>query len=135
MRALSVRQPWAYGIAHLGKPVENRTWNTSYRGPIAIHASKTVDNIYMDLVANLGDVPVEQVKAATAAPWRGAFVAVADLVGVCECGGKCSPWAAYSQYHFQLDNVQPLKIPVPARGSLGLRRIPDDLTALIERAC
>lgn len=134
MKALSVRQPWAYAIAHLGKRVENRTWNTAYRGPIAIHASKTVDDACMELVANLGGVPTEQVKAATAAPWRGAFVAIADLVGVCECGWECTPWAAYDQYHLQLANVRPLNTPVPARGSLGLRRIPDDLAALIEEA-
>lgn len=35
--ALTVRQPWAWCIEH-GKPVENRTWQTRYRGPLAIHA-------------------------------------------------------------------------------------------------
>lgn len=37
--ALSIRQPWAYSIVHLGKRCENRTWATRYRGPILIHAS------------------------------------------------------------------------------------------------
>ena len=25
-----------------GKNIENRTWSTAYRGPLAIHSSKTV---------------------------------------------------------------------------------------------
>jgi len=38
--ALSIRQPWAAAILHLGKRIENRTWNTSRRGEFLLHASK-----------------------------------------------------------------------------------------------
>ena len=40
MKCISVRQPWAWAIVHAGKDIENRTWATSYRGPILIHAGK-----------------------------------------------------------------------------------------------
>lgn len=40
MKALSIRQPWAWAILHAGKRVENRSWYCHYRGPILIHASK-----------------------------------------------------------------------------------------------
>lgn len=41
MKAISVRQPWAWAILHAGKRIENRDWKgCSYRGPILIHASK-----------------------------------------------------------------------------------------------
>lgn len=43
MKALSIRQPWAWLIAHGFKPVENRTWHTSYRGDILIHAGLVWD--------------------------------------------------------------------------------------------
>ncbi len=39
MKALSVVQPWAWLIMHGGKTIENRTWNTRYRGRVLIHAS------------------------------------------------------------------------------------------------
>lgn len=39
MKALSVKQPWAYLIAHGVKDIENRTWRTKQRGRIYIHAS------------------------------------------------------------------------------------------------
>lgn len=40
MKALSIRQPWAWLILHAGKDVENRTWNTAHTGPLLIHAAK-----------------------------------------------------------------------------------------------
>jgi hypothetical protein len=43
MKALSVRQPWAWLIVNNYKPYENRTWSTKVRGPILIHASNAFD--------------------------------------------------------------------------------------------
>ena len=40
MRALSLWQPWASGIALGAKRIETRSWSTPYRVPIAIHAAK-----------------------------------------------------------------------------------------------
>lgn len=38
MRALTLHQPWATAVALGVKTVETRSWATSYRGPLAIHA-------------------------------------------------------------------------------------------------
>ncbi len=40
MKALSLTQPWASLIAAGAKKIETRPWTTTYRGPLAIHASK-----------------------------------------------------------------------------------------------
>ena len=40
MKALSVKQPWAWLIASGRKTIETRTWHTKYRGPILIVSSK-----------------------------------------------------------------------------------------------
>lgn len=40
MKALTISQPFASLIASGEKWVENRTWETDYRGPLAIHAGK-----------------------------------------------------------------------------------------------
>lgn len=40
MKALSVKNPWAMLIAHGIKDIENRTWKTTHRGRIYIHAGK-----------------------------------------------------------------------------------------------
>lgn len=39
MKALSIRQPWAWLIVNGYKDIENRSWRTNYRGPVLIHAS------------------------------------------------------------------------------------------------
>jgi len=39
MKVLTIKQPWAALIARGLKPIENRTWSTNYRGPLAIHVS------------------------------------------------------------------------------------------------
>lgn len=40
LRALTIRQPWASLIAAGVKTIETRSWRTSYRGPVLIHAGK-----------------------------------------------------------------------------------------------
>ncbi len=40
MKALTISQPFASMIADGEKWIENRTWPTVYRGPLAIHAGK-----------------------------------------------------------------------------------------------
>jgi len=40
VRALTVRQPWASLIACGAKTIETRSWKTSYRGSLLIHAGK-----------------------------------------------------------------------------------------------
>lgn len=43
MKALSFRQPWAELVLQGRKTMDLRTYNTHYRGRIAIHASQTVE--------------------------------------------------------------------------------------------
>lgn len=39
MKAITIWQPWASLLAHRVKLHETRSWETAYRGPIAIHAA------------------------------------------------------------------------------------------------
>ena len=70
----------------------------------------------------------------------GAVVAVANVTG-CHSGDletvfgdgngglrpPCSPWAIPGQWHIELADVRPLPEPVPAKGALGLWRLPEDV--------
>ncbi|WP_229215634.1 ASCH domain-containing protein [Duganella sp. CY15W] len=40
MKALSIRQPWAWLIVNGYKDIENRSWSTNVRGKVLVHASK-----------------------------------------------------------------------------------------------
>jgi hypothetical protein len=53
--ALSVRQPWASYLATGLKTVELRSWSTSYRGWLWIHAGKKLDVVAMKLLDLCGE--------------------------------------------------------------------------------
>lgn len=38
LKAISIRQPWAWLIVNGWKDIENRKWTTNVRGPVLIHA-------------------------------------------------------------------------------------------------
>ena len=42
MKVIVIRQPWAWLIVNGFKDVENRSWNTRYRGTLLIQASATL---------------------------------------------------------------------------------------------
>lgn len=87
MRALSIRQPWAWAILHAGKRVENRDWSAChYRGPVLLHASKGCTRAeYQDAKDHIGWVrrildldPVEVPPLAELD--RGGLVGIARIV-------------------------------------------------------
>lgn len=45
MKAISLWQPWASAIAIGAKRIETRSWSTSYRGPLAIHAASRMPDL------------------------------------------------------------------------------------------
>jgi hypothetical protein len=130
VRALTVRQPWAWAIAKGHKGVENRSRPVSYRGPLAIHAAKQWDDSGIEALREV----VHQVRAqgGTLPPSLrkdgphsgfGVVIAVVDLVDVCVDGRwddcDCGPWARPGQTHWKLTNPRLLD-PFPATGRLGL---------------
>jgi hypothetical protein len=45
IKALSLRQRWAWLVARGFKPIENRPWTTNFRGRFLIHASKSEEQL------------------------------------------------------------------------------------------
>ncbi len=122
MKALSVMPPWPFAIMHLEKDVENRGWNTSHRGPLAIHASKTWSQNGYEYISDIMDehVPSEEHHVF------GAIVGIVDLVDVVH--DYDSGWAMPgSEWHWVIENPRELKQPIPFRGMLSLFFVPDRL--------
>ncbi len=62
MKVLSIRQPWASIIIHGYKNYEFRSWKTSYRGKVLIHASSNVETEYLERFQSLGlDYPTSAI--------------------------------------------------------------------------
>lgn len=124
MKVLSVLQPWAWLIVHGPKRVENRSWQTAYRGSILIHAGKS--RVRLGSGYEYGDLPVA-LPSATAYDF-GAIIGRArliDCVPVEELPGE--PYAS-GPWCFVLADVEPL-VPFPCRGALGFFPPPADFTA------
>lgn len=138
VKALSLIQPWASLIAFGEKRIETRSWATSYRGIVAIHASKRIppedrefvecDEDFQTALSRNGvtlkDLPL------------GCIIATAVL-------DRCIPtiqarayleevpgnWPEHERHFGNFDrgrfawlltDVRPLRNPIPAKGSLGL---------------
>ena len=77
MKAISIKQPWAWLIANGYKTVENRKWYTGHRGDILIHASKSKKDLERDLeyVRQVFKIGIDQDQLVF-----GQVLAVADLI-------------------------------------------------------
>jgi hypothetical protein len=124
--AISIRQPWAWAIVHAGKDIENRTWATRFRGPVAIHASKgmTKDeyanaNYYIQRVLGAVDQAwLTKWHGVTASPARldfGGIIGVAEIVDCVDASE--SPWF-FGPRGFVLANARTVPF-IPCKGALG----------------
>lgn len=126
MKALSIRQPWAWLILNAGKDIENREWSTRVRGRILIHAGKGMtrdeyDNAYLDYVdvCGLGLPPFESLD-------RGGVVGSVDIIDCVQAHPSawfCGTWGLV------LRDPRPLSF-TPYRGELGFFNVPDHLIKL-----
>lgn len=129
MKVLSLRQPWAWMVVHGGKNIENRRWNTRFRGEFLIHAAKGMTrDEYDDAVYFARQVDDALVVPAKADLHFGGLVGVARLVDVIPPHDSASlpalaetcehAWHMPAQYGFVLENIYALQF-TPLRGELG----------------
>jgi hypothetical protein len=135
MQVLSVRQPWAWAIARGHKAIENRNWDTAYRGQLAIHASLRVDlgSLERPLVLDAGWDPADPLAAT------GGIVAVVSLADICNAAKSgeqcaCGPWAEPDSFHWRISGAQALPQPVMTVGQPGLWTPSPALAAALAQA-
>lgn len=116
MKALSIRQPWAWLIINGGKDVENRDWPTGFRGRFLIHAGKGMTrDEYLGGADLLAHIDRRIMLPPFEALDRGGIVGAAVLAGC--VGHSESPWF-FGRYGFELRDVMPLPFR-PYKGALG----------------
>lgn len=145
LRAITVRQPWAWAIEIGAKLVENRSRLTPYRGPLAIHAGQQFSargkydrRVWAEVNRWREAHPDPMLPGSL--PWErtGVIVAVANLVDAHSDESCCRPWgeSSYDEAvggrrlavaHLVLEDVRALPEPVPCRGMLGLWRPPPEV--------
>lgn len=133
MKALAVRQPWAWALVAGIKPVENRDWSEEYpalhfarryRGPVLILASKAMKRIDMAACQMLAFDNGHNVPSRSDLQFGG-IIGVADLIDVVT--SHSSPWF-FGPLALVFENPRPLPF-IPFKGVLGFFDVPDDLIA------
>lgn len=124
--AISIRQPWAWLILNAGKDIENRDWNTNFRGRVLIHASKSCTKAeYEDAIEFMEVRRLEYLGVALPnidqLP-RGGIVGSVEIIDCVTASN--SPWFI-GHHGFVLRN--PKRLPfLPFKGMLGFFNVPDE---------
>lgn len=146
MRSLTLIQPWATLIAIGAKRVETRSWRTSYRGPLVIHAGKKVERSCFDHPVFRRVLQEVNISSPDELP-RGVALAVATLHACIPMeevqhipfreyhGGERwdfteqeRAFGDYSpgRYAWLLTDVKELHTPIPMKGALNLMHLSVD---------
>ena len=126
MKALSIRHPWVDLILSGAKTVDVRTWATSHRGPLLLHASGGFGISEREAAARLKQPPPGPEA-------MGALVGVAELVdcrpvrredwkkaGLPPLEGKLFAWV--------LEDARPIE-PIPCPGRRLLFEVDEEVVA------
>ena len=129
MKVLTIRQPWATLIVRGIKDVENRTWATSYRGPLLIHAARRDALLNNDQWSNLLALLPDRPQRAELA--RGVILGRVTLGACSRFLHVTSPWHEAGSIGWLFTAPAHFACPIPTRGRLGLWDAPDDITSWI----
>ena len=133
--ALTVQQPWAAAIAYGDKRTENRVWPIPPKhvgARVLIHAGQQADQRAV--------LPAEHTVPRQRLDHRGVVLAAARLASCHQATTQgplcCAPWGFPSTprvtvWHWRLEDVQALDLPIEARGAQKLWRPPADLVRAV----
>lgn len=144
-RALTLYQPWATLVARGLKRFETRSWNTSYRGPLAVHAATRRPSTLK--------VPPDFVREAAVAldvtgpggldqlP-RGAILAMVNLRACIptedlQPGPDQVRWGNFApgRFAFALTDLRALPEPIRYVGGQRIWTVPAEVAAQLEPYC
>lgn len=149
MKALSIRQPWAWLIVRPDltdssraaaiasgelKDIENRTWPTRVRGRVLIHASKSMtraeyeeaqDPLWSSGGPTIKLPPFDQLQ-------RGGIVGVTTIDACIHPADRTSLWHMNGAYGFHLFNTKPVPF-IPCKGALQFFDVPPDVAVQLRQ--
>lgn len=135
MRTLSLRPWWAWAVMFGGKTIENRTWSTDHRGPLAVHASASRAGLDEDreAVARLTglDLP-DEIDF-------GAVIGAVDLLAIfpaSEFDRMSAPharWCFRDNFLWAFADPRPC-VPLDVKGKLRLWEFPAEQLRPMKRA-
>ena len=141
MKALSILQPFATLIRIGAKQYESRSWSTSYRGPLLIHASKSMPKWARDLCKQQPflDTLTRSGSSSDVTAHCGRIIAVVQLTDCIRITDANAPQGAEyafgdytpGRWMWKLENPEQC-LSIPVKGNLGLWNI-DSIPLLIDK--
>lgn len=139
IRGFSLTQPWAQLVVLGQKEFETRSWQTNYRGLLAIHASKgfpgwvkrlcQTDPMFASVLGTYWVKPLPLGAIVGTAGLVACRTICADSVlefGLIRKEREFGDWSA-GRYAWKLENPTVLSEPIPCKGSLGLWGLPPEI--------
>jgi hypothetical protein len=128
MKALTIKQPWVHAILYEGKDIENRSWQRSFRGWLAIHASAQPNcQAIFPRGIHVPDLDTLDYSAICG------VARVVDIVTRNRSKWFWHPDDGSINYGWVLAKVIRLKKPIPCKGKLGLWNVSPKIYREIKR--
>lgn len=129
-KVITIKQPWATLIVEGNKNVENRTWQTKYRGELYIHSSKNSfdffcldflkENDYLLYQYIMIYFGIKNNKITRHINMFGSIIGKTNLYDIVD--NSDSKWAMGNSYHWLLKDSQKIE-PIPCKGKLNIWEI------------
>jgi len=128
MKALTIKQPLVHAILREGKDIENRSWQRSFRGWLAIHASAQARrDAGFPRGHRIPDLDTLDYSAICG------VARVVDMVTKSRSKWFWRPDDGSTNYGWVLAEVKTLKTPIPCKGALGLWDVPPKVLRELQR--
>ncbi len=126
MKVLSIIEPWATLIKERKKFIETRSWKTSYRGELYIHASskkiKKNDEHTIELLKLIPNASMGYGNIICKCKLVDCVYMDEEFLNEIEKDKQEFLCGEYSigRYAWILEDVESLDVPIPAKGHLGI---------------
>jgi hypothetical protein len=140
IRGLTLTQPWATLVDLGQKRYETRSWDTGYRGLVAIHAAKKFPHNAQRLsqtepfLAAMGRPPEEFPLGVILCIARIAWTKPTSSLHFVAPPERDFGDFGSDRYAWALEHVVSLRQPIPCRGMLGLWALPPEALAACKAA-
>lgn len=146
MKALSLTEPWATLVVTGEKQFETRSWKTSHRGLIAIHASKGFPKYAKEMAEtpNVLNALARHGLGRNIANFAlGAIIGTVEIVEMIPTEEMLYPKLNLKELYFgdysprrwawKLQNPVMFSTPIYCKGALSLWKVPEDISILLEK--
>lgn len=117
LKAISIRQPWAWLVVSGQKDIENRSWRTHYRGPLLVHSGMSHPDLNEGFCEELEEE--HGLRKLPKVFYGGGIIGVVNVVD-CVRRSK-SPWFSPGDWGWVLADARTLPFR-ECKGKVGLFR-------------